>query len=242
MSVAIRGFFVFITFVVGGLIMWQPWKGGAPAPKLSTSTAVLIGADGLPIEDDGTFQPINDPNAGPHDLVRYFMPDPKETPPLAAGATPIVWEDLWQDGEMKLDAKEEDRVGRPTEDQFPEGTTAEDVMLFFLDMGDMRGMQPPIGSVKQDMDGKKVRLAGYVTPVGFDEKDPRFLLVPELGACIHVPPPPANQIVYVPEIESGTAEMFEPVWVTGTLKAQPVATILADVGYQLIDAKVEPYR
>lgn len=241
MSVAIRGLFVFITFVIGGLVMWQPWKDDARGPTPSTSTATLIGADGLPIEDDGTFQPINDPNAGPHDLVRYYMPAPKETPPLPEDTTPIVWEDLWQDGDMKIEAAEEDRVGRPTDDQFPEGTTAEDVMLFFLDMGDMRSMQPQMGSVNTAMDGKRVRLAGYVTPVGFDEKDPRFLLVPELGACIHVPPPPANQIVYVPKVD-GEAKMFEPVWVTGTLKAAPVATILADVGYQLVDAKVEPYH
>ncbi|WMS43195.1 DUF3299 domain-containing protein [Acuticoccus sp. MNP-M23] len=242
MSVAIRGLFVLIAFVVGGLIMWQPWKDSVLAPAPATSTATLIGADGLPIEDDGSFKPINDPAAGQHDLVRYYMPTPEDTPPLAEDTTAIVWEDLWQEGDMTIEAAEEDRVGRPTADQFPEGTTAEDVMLFFLDMGDMRSMQPQMGSVKADMDGKRVRLAGYVTPVGFDETDPRFLLVPELGACIHVPPPPANQIVYVPEVKTGEAKMFDPVWVTGTLKAAPVATILADVGYQLVDAKVEPYR
>ena len=241
MSIAIRGFFVFITFVIGAVILWQPWKAGPRAPGADTGTVTLIGADGEPIADDGSFKPVNDQNAAPHDLVRYYMPTPKETPPLAGDATPIVWEDLWQDGELTIEAAEEERVGRPTMDEFPEGTTAEDVMLFFLDMGDMRSMQPQMGALNKSLDGKRVRLAGYVTPVGFAENETRFLLVPELGACIHVPPPPANQIVYVPTVE-GEANMFDPVWVTGTLKADPVATILADVGYQLVDAKAEPYR
>jgi hypothetical protein len=61
-----------------------------------------------------------------------------------------------------------------------------------------------------------------------------FLLVPYLGACIHVPPPPANQIIYVEGGQSIEIDNpFEPVWVTGTLSTQPLATELADVGYRL---------
>ena len=46
--------------------------------------------------------------------------------------------------------------------------------------------------------GQSVRLPGYVVPLedlaaGIKE----FLLVPYFGACVHSPPPPANQIVHV---------------------------------------------
>jgi len=79
------------------------------------------------------------------------------------------------------------------------------------------------------------------TPVGFGEEETDFLLVPELGACIHVPPPSPNQIVLV-EKPQGSPEMFAPVWVTGTLRADPTATILADAGYRIDNAVTEPYR
>jgi hypothetical protein len=67
-----------------------------------------------------------------------------------------------------------------------------------------------------------------------------FLLVPFVGACIHVPPPPANQIIYV-KIEQGfdVQGTFDPVWVTGTLKVAPTFTGLADAGYSLEAEKVE---
>jgi hypothetical protein len=114
-------------------------------------------------------------------------------------------------------------------------------MLFFLDLQDMRSLQPMVGTIRPELDGKRVRLAGYTTPVGFGEDETAFLLVPELGACIHVPPPPPNQIVYVEEA-AGAPKMFEPVWVTGTLRADPVPTILADVGYRLEDVVAKPYH
>jgi hypothetical protein len=67
-----------------------------------------------------------------------------------------------------------------------------------------------------------------------------FLLVPFVGACIHVPPPPANQIVYV-KAESGIGVngSFEPVNVVGVLKAETAFTGLADAAYTLNAEKVE---
>ncbi len=71
------------------------------------------------------------------------------------------------------------------------------------------------------VDGKRVELPGYALPLELDgRKVTEFLLVPWVGACIHTPPPPPNQIVYVKvknpmEIRSH----FAPVRITGTLKA-----------------------
>ena len=50
----------------------------------------------------------------------------------------------------------------------------------------------------KELDGKRVRIGGYVVPLDFEATNVKeFLLVPFVGACIHVPPPPPNQIIYV---------------------------------------------
>ena len=101
--------------------------------------------------------------------------------------------------------------------------------------------QPP--RVVAEYNGKKVKIGGYVVPLDFEATTIKeFLLVPFVGACIHVPPPPANQIVYV-KSEKGVeiAGQFDPVWVTGTLKTEPAFTGLADTGYTL-DADAVEHR
>ena len=66
----------------------------------------------------------------------------------------------------------------------------------------------------QDLDGKDVRIPGYVLPTEFSgDKVVEFLLVPYVGACVHTPPPPANQMVHVKVDEGFTSEgLFAPVW------------------------------
>jgi hypothetical protein len=91
------------------------------------------------------------------------------------------------------------------------------------------------------LDGKRVRIGGYVVSLDFDAtRVKEFLLVPFVGACIHVPPPPANQLVYV-KSEQGfdVSGAFEPVWVTGTLKVSTAFTGLAEAGYSMAAEKVE---
>ena len=78
-------------------------------------------------------------------------------------------------------------------------------------------------------------LGGYVVPLDFEStRVTEFLLVPFVGACIHVPPPPANQIVYVTSAEGfEVSGLFEPVTVVGTLRTSQASTGIADAGYSL---------
>ena len=97
---------------------------------------------------------------------------------------------------------------------------------------------PPIVA---ELDGQTVRIGGYVVPLDFDATTVKeFLLVPFVGACIHVPPPPPNQIVYVTSAKGidikGT---FEPVYVTGQIKTAGQFTGLAETGYTLTADRVE---
>jgi len=100
--------------------------------------------------------------------------------------------------------------------------------------------------VVESMEGKYVKLPGFVVPLETEGgKVSEFFLVPYFGACIHVPPPPANQMVYV-VMEKGknievTGEMFEAVWVTGTLSIKRTSNELGDAGYVLNAVATEPY-
>jgi len=99
--------------------------------------------------------------------------------------------------------------------------------------------------INEAMDGKRIKLPGFVVPLEGDGKAvSEFLLVPYYGACIHVPPPPANQTVFV-SVASGEAEIrnaFDVVWVSGTLNAKSFDSDLATAGYQLEAITVEPYE
>lgn len=93
------------------------------------------------------------------------------------------------------------------------------------------------------LDGKKVRLAGFTVTLERNDKGIReFLLVPYFGACIHTPPPPANQIVHVlPGTPVPPEQAIFPVWVTGTLRTVAAVTAEGATGYRIDDAQVEPY-
>jgi hypothetical protein len=108
-------------------------------------------------------------------------------------------------------------------------------------------------AVNSTLDGALIRLPGYLLPLEFTGKDvTEFLLVPWVGACIHTPPPPPNQIVHVRSDKpvSVGGGMFAPVWVTGQLSTVGAKKSLylldgasdVDAGYSLHASKVEPYE
>jgi uncharacterized protein len=94
-----------------------------------------------------------------------------------------------------------------------------------------------------DYDGKRVRIAGYIVPIDFDGVGVKeFLLVPYVGACIHVPPPPPNQIIYVQsEKRVPVRRQFDAILVTGTFAASKLSTDLAEVGYRIAAESVTSY-
>ncbi|MGI9402026.1 MAG: DUF3299 domain-containing protein [Rhizobiaceae bacterium] len=102
----------------------------------------------------------------------------------------------------------------------------------------------PAANTTSEYDGKTVRIPGYVVPLEFNEgKIKQFLLVPYVGACIHVPAPPANQLIIVTSEEPHELKgLFEPVYVTGMFGAAAQSTQLADVGYAISAEKIEPYE
>ncbi len=106
--------------------------------------------------------------------------------------------------------------------------------------------------VVPELDGAQIKLAGYLLPLHYTEKgETEFLLVPYVGACIHAPVPPQNQIVFV-ELSSPykPEELYAPVWVTGTMRTKVSTKALSyvdgtadiPVGYSLEANLIESYE
>ena len=89
------------------------------------------------------------------------------------------------------------------------------------------------------------QVTGFVVPLDTDAtRVGELLLVRYYDACIHVPPPPANQTVHVVTAEGLEygGGLFDTVWVSGTLKVESCSSELADAGYRIDAARVEPYE
>jgi uncharacterized protein len=107
-------------------------------------------------------------------------------------------------------------------------------------------------SVNEDLVEKDVRLPGYLLPLEMrDRKAVEFLLVPTVGACIHTPPPPANQVVHVRYPEGFAVDgLYTPVWINGRLKAESSTQRVGysdgqarvTVSYAMQPDVVEPYN
>lgn len=110
------------------------------------------------------------------------------------------------------------------------------------------------GAIVPQLDGAPIKMPGYVLPLEFSgRKVTEFLLVPWVGACIHTPPPPPNQIVHVILDKNNAFEsrsVFQPVWVAGEMMTRSSTKNLFlkdgsgdfDIAYRLNASLVEPYK
>lgn len=96
---------------------------------------------------------------------------------------------------------------------------------------------------RAELKGQRVRLPGYVVPLDMvGDKLQDFLLVPYFGACIHSPPPPANQIVHITLKRPQAMRTMDVVWVTGVIDIERQDTGMGVSGYAMRADAVEPYR
>lgn len=105
-------------------------------------------------------------------------------------------------------------------------------------------VQPQDTGIVSAYDNKTVRIPGFMVPVvNTAEGVTAFLLVPYVGACVHVPPPPANQIIFVTSREPYAAgTLFRAIRVTGLMETQSISTDLAEVGYVLDADHIELFE
>lgn len=111
--------------------------------------------------------------------------------------------------------------------------------------GDSRYDQALVSTrVVPEFDGQVVRIPGFVVPLAFNEQQQvtRFFLVPFFGACIHVPPPPPNQIIYA-QYEKGfkLPSLYQPFWIAGSLSTAITENDTAKAAYTIKVDWMEPY-
>ena len=98
-------------------------------------------------------------------------------------------------------------------------------------------------NIIEEMNGLSVRIPGFVVPVEFDEESiTEFFLVPYFGACIHSPPPPPNQIMYVHAPKGLKLDtLYDPFWISGKLSTSLVENYMATAAYSLKMTSYEAY-
>jgi hypothetical protein len=118
-----------------------------------------------------------------------------------------------------------------------EGSAAERELM--REMRDVWDKAP----TRAELKGQRVRLPGYVVPLDMvGDKLQEFLLVPYFGACVHSPPPPANQIVHITLKKPQALRTMDVVWVTGMMDLERQDTGMGVSGYNIQADGVEPYK
>ncbi len=95
-----------------------------------------------------------------------------------------------------------------------------------------------------ELANRAIRIPGFMVPLEYGKKEvTEFLLVLYFGACIHVPPPPANQVIHViPKQPVKMKTDMDAVWIEGVIELANTKTDMGDSGYRLRAVKVEPYK
>lgn len=164
-------------------------------------------------------------------------------------ALPLMWEDLMPEGSEEKLARQYQEFYAMLEKRYAANTTtladAADPYAMIEEGSDLDFM-PQLGTFDtvDDLDGQLVRIPGYVVPFDFDSTQSwrEFLFVPYMGACIHTPPPPPNQIIFVradPAVP--VQDIWAPYWLEGTLATEKNLNELGDTAYSMKISSIEPY-
>ena len=95
----------------------------------------------------------------------------------------------------------------------------------------------------KSLDHHLVKIPGFMVPLEDTQQNVKeFLLVPTPQACIHVPPPPPNQMVYVKMKNDNSKVAFGPIWIYGTLKITSVKHMYGEALFEVDGEYLEPYR
>lgn len=188
---------------------------------------------------------------------------------LIGAAAPVLAQEAAQKGAAKSDYKVGDRLAQekntPASKEFKEVSWEalvpkhwDPAKLFKgldmdkLDDSDPRAMEAleklrkawDEAPAEPSLNGARIRIPGFVVPLDAQKGQLKeFLLVPYFGACIHTPPPPANQIIHVVSAKPlKNVQIMDAVWVNGTLGISRTETEFGASGYQMKAEAVMPYK
>jgi len=157
----------------------------------------------------------------------------------------IQWTDLLPQDEIDILANPPSYIS-DIEDGSPEdqiGSQANNSIV--LEMDDRYQQALVSTRIKPEMDGRSVRIPGFIVPLEFDGEQiiTEFFLVPYFGACLHMPPPAPNQIIYV-KYEKGLEleALYYPFWISGVLTASLIENDIATAAYAIEMDSYEAYQ
>ena len=222
--------------------------GGAPdtnSPESSNASAIPP-----PMPENAVSERFERPSPSPY--VEETATETQAVSPAENGywgveegeALPIIWDDLMPAGSGEALEQEYADFYKALEARY--ARQSPEVGLEAIEEGSDMDYMPQLGGFEtvDELDGKLIRIPGYVVPFDFDlkHKQSSFLLAPYMGACIHTPPPPPNQIIHV---EADPAVIIDDMWVAywleGTLTAEKRESELAAAAYTLKLTRIEPY-
>ncbi len=216
--------------------------GDYPTQDAPTAEPVGEGYPGPELEenqlDNGS---VESDNAGSAAVVDDVASNVNTTEPILFTLNDVVYQEIMWDALVPenftaaaIMAKYQDQLA-----EFEDGSP--EAYELYTQMQEEFNSAP----VNEAMNGVMVRLPGFIAPLDYSgDFITEFLLVPYFGACIHVPPPPANQTVLV-KLPEGQGIKFEdayyPFWIMGRLTAEGATTDLAEAGYYIENALFELY-
>lgn len=216
--------------------------------------AFLLSACGKPAEapvteppplpeaaETADFEAAADPAAPQRPASEYWGLKPGE-------ALPIIWGDLLPAGAEEELARQQAEFYAMLEERYQASATSLNEADPFgtIAEGSEMDYMPQFGTFDtvEDFDGMRVRIPGYVVPFDFNPKKTHteFLFVPYMGACIHTPPPPPNQIIFV-RADNGVKidDIWVPYYVEGTFGRGEFLNDTGDAAYSIDLAKLDPY-
>jgi hypothetical protein len=166
----------------------------------------------------------------------------------ATGSNPeqfstVEWTDLMPDSDLEALLNPPDYVLEVTEGSI-EDKPAGMLKSNITEPADSYQQALTSTRVRPELDGNRIRIASYLVPLEYNDKQEAttFFAVPFFGACIHVPPPPPNQIILVHSDEGVHIEdMQMPLWLSGELHTGIEENELATSAYSMTLASHAPY-
>ncbi len=182
-------------------------------------------------------------------LSFVFVAQANEQPPAAKTASPLIfkmveWTELMPKEDLDALLNPPEYITEVEDGSFEDQISSQ-IQSTIAAASDDRYQQALVSTrIVPEMDGQAIRIPGFVVPLEFndDKAVTQFFLVPYFGACIHVPPPPPNQIIFVNAPQGLTMDnLYTPFWISGVIKTSLVENEVASSAYTLQMHAFEEY-
>ena len=161
---------------------------------------------------------------------------------LASSPRVVDWDELMPPGYVESLNKLSEESSFGISDLFSFDDDTEEAQNAYEELRSLLNSAP----IVPELNNQEVKIPGFVVPLDFDfvtETFQNFLLVPYFGACIHTPPPPSNQIVYVTAKEKLDQNWLDyAIWVSGILSTESKSNEYGIAGYSMENATLEEYQ